>query len=116
MGEIEKKREVLKEESSGQDGGLGRNVSLPCTTKRRITTNLKTNTNRTARKIKVHESLTTKDLKKKHSARLVRGVETAARWRGLEARWQRTGTGEAVAGGWDFPYTRVDKPGGTTAE
>ena len=30
--------------SSGQDGGLGRNASLPHTTKRRITTNLKQQT------------------------------------------------------------------------
>ena len=28
--------------SSSQDGGVGRNVLLPCTMKRRITTNLKT--------------------------------------------------------------------------
>ena len=27
----------------GQDGGMGRNASLPCTTKGRITTNLKIN-------------------------------------------------------------------------
>ena len=36
--------------SSGQDGGVGRNASLPCTTKRRLTTNFKSIKTRTARK------------------------------------------------------------------
>ena len=31
----------------GQDGGIGRNLSLPCVTKRRITTNLKSINNQT---------------------------------------------------------------------
>ena len=35
----------VRPESSSQDGGIGRNTSLPPTTKRRITTNLKTKNN-----------------------------------------------------------------------
>ena len=61
--------------NSGQDGGIGRNASLPHTTKRRITTNLKTVNNQNYQKIKLHGTLTTKELKKKHSSRLVGGVE-----------------------------------------
>ena len=38
--------------SSGQDGGVGRNPSLPRTTKRRITTNLKSIKNQKCQKIK----------------------------------------------------------------
>ena len=51
-----------------KDGGIGRNASLPHTIKRR-TTNLKTT--RTAKKIKLYGSPTTKELKKKHSSRMV---------------------------------------------
>ena len=40
---------------SGQDGGIGRNALLPCTTERRITTNLKTNNNQKCQKIKCME-------------------------------------------------------------
>ena len=40
--------------SSGQDGGIGRNLSLPSTTKRKITTNLKTINNHRCQKIKLH--------------------------------------------------------------
>ena len=57
MWRIEKKTAKLIETwnrkefaSSSQDGGLDRYASLPHTTKRRITTNLKTKDNRTARK------------------------------------------------------------------
>ena len=61
--------------SSGQDGGIGRNPSLPCTTKRRITTNLKSINNQKCQKIKLHGTPTTKELKKK-SARTTRPVRT----------------------------------------
>ena len=42
--------EIGKKESSGQDGGIGRDPSLPRTTKRRITTNLKSINNQSTRK------------------------------------------------------------------
>ena len=60
--------------SSGQDGGVGRNLSLPCTTKRRITTNLKSINNQKDQKIKLHGTPTTTELKKQSNktARLVR--------------------------------------------
>ena len=47
----------------------------PCTTKRRTTTNLKTKNNQNCQKIELYGSLTTKELKKKHSFRLVGGAE-----------------------------------------
>ena len=50
----------------------------PCTTKRRTTTNLKTKNNQHSQKIELHGSQTTKELKKKHSSRLVGGVETGS--------------------------------------
>ena len=61
---------------SGQDGGVDRYASLPPTTKRRITTNLKTKINQQCQKIKLYRSPTTKELKKKNSSRLVGRVET----------------------------------------
>ena len=47
---------------------------LPHTTKRRITTNLKTINNQKCQKIKLHGSLTAKELKK-HSSKLVGAAE-----------------------------------------
>ena len=66
---------------SGQDGGIGGNPLLPRTTKRRITTNLKSINNHKSQKIKLHGPLTTKELKKK-SARTTRLVRT-----GSKAMW-----------------------------
>ena len=60
---------------------------LPCITKRRITTNLKTINNQKCQKIKLHGTPTTKELKK-HSPRPVGGVETIS-------RVERQGTSEA---------------------
>ena len=62
--------------SSGQDGGIARNPWLPCTTKSRITTNLKSINKQKHQKIKLHGTLTTKELKKK-STRLVRQTSRA---------------------------------------
>ena len=59
--------------TSGQDGGTGRYSVPPRTIKR--TTNLKTENNQNCQKIELHGSLTTKELKKKHSSKLVEGVE-----------------------------------------
>ena len=53
---------------------MGRNTVLLCTTKRRITTNLKTINNQKCQKIKLHGTLTTKELRK-HSSRPVGGAE-----------------------------------------
>ena len=63
--------------TSGQDEGMGRYTVPPHTTKRR-TTNLKTKYNQNCQKIELHGTLTTKKLKK-HSPRLVGGVETGNR-------------------------------------
>ena len=64
-----------KTKASGQDGDIGRYTLLPHTTKRRTTTNLKTKTNQNCQKIELYRNLTTKELKKKHSSRLVGGAE-----------------------------------------
>ena len=66
-----------KSRSSSQDRGVGRNPSFPHTTKRAITTNLKTTNKQKCQKIKLHGTPTTKELRK-HSTRLV-GRRWAAR-------------------------------------
>ena len=50
--------------SSGQDGGIGRNPLLPRTTKRRITTNIRSINKQKCQKIKLHGASTTEKLKK----------------------------------------------------
>ena len=65
---------LKKNLSSDQDGGVNTNPSLPHTTKRRITTNVKLINNQKCQKIKLHGTPTTKELKKKSTrpTRLVR--------------------------------------------
>ena len=75
-----------------------------------MTTNLKTKNNQNCQKIEQYGSLTTQELRKKHSSRLVGGAENASPgkenwgWRGCS--WWT---------GWS-PHLRVDKPGGTTVK
>ena len=64
----------MEHTASSQDWGIGRDALLPCTTKRKITTNLKTKNNQNCQKIKLYRSPATKELKK-HSSRLVGGAE-----------------------------------------
>ena len=71
--------------TSGQDGGVGR-YTLPTLTTKRRTTSSKTKQNQNYQKIKLYGSLTTKQLKKKHSFRLLGGAEMDS-W-GLEDVWQ----------------------------
>ena len=69
-----------------QDGGIDRNPSLPHTSKRRITTNLKSINNQKCQKIKLHGTLTTMELKKQsnRTSRPVRQqMETAVRWQAV---------------------------------
>ena len=49
----------IRSQSSGQDGGVGRNPALPHTTKSRKTTNLKSINNQKCQKIKLHGTPTT---------------------------------------------------------
>ena len=95
-----------KGKTSGQDGGVRRYTLPPHTTKRRATTNLNTKNNQNCQKIKLYGSLTTKELKKKHSFRLVGG-----------AGW---GPGGQGAGWWtrqSHTFTLCPcKPRGTTEE
>ena len=51
--------------SSGQDGGTGRNPSLPCTTKRRITTNLKSINNHECQKNQTAWNSNSQEIKEK---------------------------------------------------
>ena len=69
--------------TSIQGGGVSRYTLPPCTNKRR-TTNLKTKNNQTCQKIKLYGSPTTKELKRKHSSRLVGGAETGG-WGGEDS-------------------------------
>ena len=73
--------------TSSQDGDVVRHTVLPLTTKTRTTTNFNKKNNQNCQKIKRYRSPKTKELKKKHSSRLVGGVETVGqRW--LTGRWQ----------------------------
>ena len=67
---------------------VGRNTLLPHTTKRRITTNLKTINSQKCQKIKLNGTLTTKELKKTFTQTGRRGRDRrwAAEWRGHAAR------------------------------
>ena len=75
----------MEHTASSQDWGIGRYALLPRTTKRKITTNLKTKTNQNCQKIKLYRSPATKELKEKHSSRLVGGVEMGG-WGGEDAQ------------------------------
>ena len=73
---------------------------LPHVTKMRTATNLKTKNIQNFQKVKLYGSLTTKELKKKHSSRLIGGAEMASQ--GREDSWQggswRTGASKVVTG------------------
>ena len=77
----------------------------PHRTKRKTTTSLKTKNNQNCQKIGLYGSVTTKELKKKHSSRPVGGAEMGSEG-GEDLRqgsgW-RTGLGEVAAGGVDGP-------------
>ena len=60
----------------GQDGGIDRYTLPPCRTKTKTTQKLKTKNNKNSQKIELYGSPTTKELKKKHSHRLIEGVKT----------------------------------------
>ena len=83
--------DINSEDICFEDGGIGRYILPLCTTKRRTTTNLKTKNNQNCQNIELHGSLTTKELKKTHSSRLVGGVEAGS-------SVERT-HGKVVAGG-----------------
>ena len=91
---------------------------MPPPTNKRTATNLKTKNNQNCQKIKLYGSLTTKELKKKHSPRLVERVE-------MGIRVERAHGKAAVGGpGWArwwlvdcaVPHLSADKPGGTTGD
>ena len=59
--------------------------------------------------------LTTKELKKKHSSRLVGQAETGSLVERMHSKAVDQ-VGKVAAGRQDFPHSRVDKLGGTTGE
>ena len=74
----------------------------------------KNKNNQNCQKIKLYGSLTTKELKKKHSFRLVGVVETSSRGGedyGWRTGWRRQWLADQVD-----PHLPVDKLGGTTGE
>ena len=82
---------IKKMMTSSQNGGISRYTVPPSTTKRRTTTNLKTKNNQNFQKIKLYGSPTTKELKKKHSSKLVGGAERAhgkVETKGLGWKWR----------------------------
>ena len=83
--------------ASGQDGGIGRYIVPPCTTKRRTTTNLKTKNNQNCQRTELYGSPTTKELKEKHSSRLVWGAERGG-WGGEDAQ---------QGGGWRTGWSHI---------
>ena len=82
--------------TSGQDGGIGRYILLPCTTERRTTANLETKNNRYCQKIEMCGSATTKELKKKHSSTPVGEAEMGS-WGGEDVQ---------QSGGWWTRWVR----------
>ena len=96
-----------------QDGDIGRYTLPPWTTKRRTTTNLKTKNNPNCQNIELYGSLTTKELKKKHSSRLVGGEIGSC---GREDAWERSGWRTGSPGIPHLLADKWDKPGGTNGE
>ena len=93
--------------SSSQDGGISRNTLFPFTTKRRITTNLRTLNSQNFQEIKLHGTPTTNKLNK-HSSSPVGGMEMAAKLRGHVAVQQlEDWVGEAWLADWE---TRLKMP------
>ena len=72
--------------SASQDEDIGRNTSLPHTTKRRTTANLKTKNNQNCQIFKLHGSPTTKELKKTFIQTGRRGGDGQRRRRGHTAK------------------------------
>ena len=99
---------------SGKDGNVGRYISLPHTTKRRITTNLKTKNNQNCQRIELYGSLTTKELQTKHLSRPAKGAEMGGQ--AEMGRWEKRICGKTGAGRPDIPHSHADKPGETTEE
>ena len=68
-----------EQRTQGLPAKIGKYTVPPRTIKRRKTTNLKTKNNQNWQKIELYGSLTTKELKKKHSSRPVGGEEMGSR-------------------------------------
>ena len=92
------------------------------TTKNRTTKNLKRKNNQNCQKIELYASLTTRELKKKHSFRPVGGAEMGSQAERIQGGVAAGRLSEGAAGGlerdkwqmadWAVPHLHVDKPGG----
>ena len=101
---------IKNSRSSGQDGGVGR-YPVPSHITQRTTTNLKTKNNQNCQKIELYGSPTTKELKQKHSSRMVGGEETGSQggdnlrqggsWTGRSGSWQSGGSHIRVQINWE---------------
>ena len=104
--------DINSEDICFEDGGIGRYILPLCTTQRRTTTNLKTKNNQNCQNIELYGSLTTKELKKKPSFRLLGGVErTHSKAVAGGPRWARWWLADRAVS-----HLHVDKLGGTTGE
>ena len=88
-------------EVPSQNGGTGKNTLLPRINKRRITTKLKTKTTRTARKIKLRETPTTKEINVHPD--WLEGQRQASRLGGCTARLQTV----QVRGCWQTGHSHI---------
>ncbi|KAF6114519.1 hypothetical protein HJG60_010500 [Phyllostomus discolor] len=66
----------VKDQASGQGGGIGKHNLTPHTTKQKIKLNYKTTTTQNRQRIELYGSLTIKELKQSPSSRQVGGTET----------------------------------------
>ena len=98
---------------SGQDGGTGRNASLLCTTKRRITTNLKTK--KQSELPENQAAWNSNNQGDKHSSRLVGGVERGSWVEKLHGKVVDHAVRQGLTGQ-VVPHSHVDKLGETTGE
>ena len=95
----------MKIRTSGQDGGIGRHTVPRHTTKNRTTKNLKRKNNQNCQKIELYASLTTRELKKKHSFRLVGGAEMGSQAERIQGEVAAGRLSEGAAGGLGGPIS-----------
>ena len=94
----------MKIRTSGQDGGIGRYTLLPHITERGTTT-LKRKNNQNCQKIELYASLTTRELKKKHSFRPVGGAEMGSQAERIQGEVAAGRLSEGAAGGLGGPIS-----------
>ena len=99
----------LRFQVSSQDEGIGRQALLPCTTKRRITNDLKLENNQNCQKIKLYGSLRTSEYGVKETF-----IQTGRRGRDGKPGW--TGLVTRQQAEQDIPHSHAGKLGRTTGD